>query len=226
MGRIVTELPVSGPEPLIVIGAGGHAKVVIEAIRAQGLFEPVGCTDPNASGAEVLGVKIIGGDDQLDVMRAEGVRHIFVALGEGRLRMRIGAALLQKGFVLPSVIHPAATISPSARIGRGVVVMAGAVINAEASIGDFAIINTLASIDHDCVLGAGVHVAPRTALAGCVELGEGVFLGVGAVVKPNIKIGDHVVVGAGGVVVRDLPPGIEAIGVPAKPRSKEPSSER
>ncbi|MBG0812601.1 hypothetical protein IY145_25110 [Methylosinus sp. H3A] len=107
--------------------------MVIEAIRAQGLFEPVGCTDPNASGAEVLGVKIIGGDDQLDVMRAEGVRHIFVALGEGRLRMRIGAALLQKGFVLPSVIHPAATISPSARIWRGVVVMAGAVMSSRTS---------------------------------------------------------------------------------------------
>ncbi len=96
--------------------------------------------------------------------------------------------------------------------------MAGAVINACAKIGDFCVVNTLAAIDHDCVLGAGVHVAPRTALAGGVELGDGVFLGVGASVIPGMKIGDCAIVGAGGVVVRDIPAGAMVMGIPARPR--------
>jgi UDP-perosamine 4-acetyltransferase len=206
-------------EPLIVVGSGGHAKVVIEVVRATGRFKLLGCIDPHPAVSEVLGVPILGGDEEMPRLYKSGVRHAFIALGANRLRIKLGLTSMDQGFDLPSVVHPSATISPTARIGRGVVVMAGAVINANAVIGDFCIINTLAAIDHDCVLGAGVHVAPRTALAGCVQLGEGVLLGVGAVVIPNIEIGDYAVVGAGGVVVRDLPPGLVAVGVPARPRS-------
>ena len=205
--------------PLVIVGSGGHAKVVIEIIRAQGVFDIIGCTDPGASG-EVLGVPVLGGDERLDELWRDGIKHAFIALGSNALRVRIGRKLIQKGFQLPAIVHPAATISPTASLGRGVAVMAGAVVNAAAKIGDFAILNTLSSVDHDCVLGEGVHIAPRSALAGGVQLGDAVFFGVGASAIPNIHVGAHTTVGAGAVVVRDLPGGVTAVGAPARPLNK------
>ncbi|PXA96510.1 hypothetical protein DMC18_01255 [Caulobacter sp. D5] len=203
---------------LVIVGSGGHAKVIIEIARAEGRFDLVGCTDSHSTAPDVLGVPMLGDDSMLPGLLANGTRHAFVALGANALRLRLGRALLAQGFEMPSLIHPSAIISPSARIGRGVAVMAGAVINASAEIGDFCIVNTLASIDHDCVLEDGVHVAPRTALAGCVHLEEAVFLGAGAVAIPGIRVGTRTVIGAGGVVVSDLPPNAVAVGVPARPK--------
>jgi len=203
---------------LVIVGSGGHAKVIIEIARAEGRFDLVGCTDSHSTAPDVLGVPMLGDDSLLPGLLANGTRHAFVALGANAPRLRLGRALLAQGFEMPSLIHPSATISPSARIGRGVAVMAGAVINASAEIGDFCIVNTLASIDHDCVLEDGVHVAPRTALAGCVHLEEAVFLGAGAVAIPGIRVGTRTVIGAGGVVISDLPPNAVAVGVPARPK--------
>lgn len=208
----------SRPAQVAVIGSGGHAKVVIEAMRAAGDLTIVGCTDAKPSASHVLGVPVLGTDEELARLYDGGLRQAFVALGDNRLRLKVGRALMARGFEFPSVIHPSATISPSAHIGRGVVVMAGAVLNASAVIGDFCIVNTLAAIDHDCVLGDGVHVAPRTALAGGVTLESGVFMGIGATAIPGVTVGAHSIVGAGGVVVHDLPAGITAVGIPARAR--------
>lgn len=200
---------------VVIVGGGGHAKVVIESLRAAGkAVAAVIDADPTAR--SVAGVPVVGDDTALPGLRDQGLDEAFVAIGDNRLRARLAQGLIEQGFVLVNAIHPSAVISPSARLGHGVAVMAGAVINAEVQIGDLAIINTGAVIDHDCRLGAACHLGPASALAGGVSLGARSFLGVGTRVIPNMTIGADVVVGAGAVVVRDLPDAVVAIGVPAK----------
>ena len=202
---------------IVVVGAGGHAKVAIEALRQSG-WTVVGCTDFDPTPRDVVGAKVLGSDDELSRVRASGVRFAFAALGNNRLREAKADELAALGFELPAAISQSASVSDSARIGVGVAIFGGAVINAEAEIRDFAIINTNASIDHDCVIGRAAHVAPGCALAGCVRVGDRTFVGTGSSIIPGITIGSDTIVGAGSVVVRDLPDQITALGVPARPK--------
>lgn len=202
---------------VVLLGVGGHAKVVIEAFRAVGdavAYCIGGPTDPET----LLGVPVIHNEDELARLRSEGFHRAFVAIGSNILRDKLGAKLEALGFELVSVVHPRAWFSPSARMGRGAVVMAGAVVNACATIGDLAIINTGATVDHDCVIGRAAHVAPQCGLAGCVSVGDRAMLGVGTKVIPGIRIGTDATVGAGSVVVRDVNDAALAMGVPARSR--------
>lgn len=200
---------------VVMIGGGGHAKVVIESLRAAG--ESIAAIiDADPTPREVLGVPVVGDDLALRDLRNQGLSRLFVAVGDNRLRETLGRRARELEFSLVNAVHPSAVISPSARLGDGVAVMAGAVINAESQVGDLAIINTGAVVDHDCRLGTACHVAPASALAGGVSLGDRAFLGVGVRVIPGLTIGDDTIVGAGGVVVRDLPAGVLAVGAPAK----------
>jgi UDP-perosamine 4-acetyltransferase len=201
---------------VVVVGAGGHAKVAIEALRFSG-WHVVGCTDFDPSPRTVVGARLLGGDELLPSLRDQGVQFAFVALGNNKVRQTKSDELLELGYELPAAIGPNAAVSQTAKIGRGVAIFGGAVINAEATIGDFAIVNTNASIDHDCVIGTAAHVAPGSALAGCVEVGDRTFLGAGTTVIPGVKIGKDGMVGAGSVVVRNLPDRVLAVGVPARP---------
>jgi UDP-perosamine 4-acetyltransferase len=202
---------------LVIVGAGGHAKVVIEVFRALGGFRLVGLVDPAPPGGTVLGLPVLGGDEMLPALRREGVEAAFVALGHNRVRQRIGAELAGLGYALPVAVHPSALVSPSARIGAGAVVMARAVVGTETEVGDLAIVNTGAVIDHDNVIGAAAHVAPGCALAGVVRVGERSLVGVGSAVRPGIRIGADVTVGAGSAVVADVPDGLRVGGAPARP---------
>lgn len=201
--------------PVLIVGAGGHAKVVIELLRAMGA--PIAGLIDRDPTRQVLGISCIGTDDDLPRLRAEGLDRAFVAIGDNRLRLELGRKLVAGGFELVNAISPSATISPSASLGRGVAIMAGAIINAEARISDLAIVNTGAVIDHDCVIGQAAHIAPGAALAGSIEIGDGAFVGVGASVIPNRKIGAFATVGGGACVVRDVDPSATVVGVPARP---------
>jgi UDP-perosamine 4-acetyltransferase len=212
--------------PVVVIGAGGHAKVVIELIRAQGRYEVVGCTDREPQRREVVGAPLLGSDDVLPGLYARGIRHCFVALGDNALRRKVATQVTALGFQLVNAISPKAIVSPSARIGRGVAVMGGAVINADATIGDLAIVNTRAAVDHDCQIGEAAHVAPRAALAGSVRIGPLAFVGAGATIVPGISVGESTVIGAGATVISDLGPNIVAVGVPAKPLQRTCSEQQ
>ncbi|PZR34805.1 NeuD/PglB/VioB family sugar acetyltransferase [Caulobacter segnis] len=206
---------------VVIIGGGGHAKVVIEILRAAG--ETVAAiVDADPTPRTILGVPVVGDDLALPALRERGLTRLFVAVGDNRLRETLGRKARDAGFSLVNAVHPSAVVSPSARLGEGVAVMAGAVINADNQVADLAIINTGAVVDHDCRLGAAAHVAPGAALAGGVSVGERAFLGVGARVIPGVTIGADTVVGAGGVVVRNLPAGVLAVGVPAKIRGDRP----
>lgn len=202
---------------VIVLGAGGHAAVIIEIIRAAGLLDIAGAIDPNPLHPDVLGVPVLGDDDHLPEIRRIGIDKAVVALGDGRLRQRLAEKLVALGFALPPVVHPGAIVSPSAVIEAGVVVMPGAVINARARIHELAIVNTRAVIEHDDVIGPAAHVAPGVSLAGNVQVGERTMIGVGSVVRDRIRIGVDVMVGAGSVVVADIHDGMVVAGNPARP---------
>jgi UDP-perosamine 4-acetyltransferase len=164
----------------------------------------------------LLDVPVIGTDADLARLRAAGIDKAFVAIGDNNTRLTIGQRLEQLGFEIVNAISPAAVVSPSARLGHGIAIMAGAIINAASNIGNYAVINTRASIDHDGSIGAGAHIAPGVTLAGNVTIGRAAFLGVGTNVIPAISIGECAILGAGSCVVRNIPAHALARGVPAE----------
>jgi sugar O-acyltransferase (sialic acid O-acetyltransferase NeuD family) len=198
---------------LWILGAGGHAKVVIATARAAGFHEIAVADDDGARlGTTLLGARV---EASLQEIASDPTVRAVLAIGDNRTRARLGGSARCE---LVTLVHPSAVVHDSVVLGAGSVVFAGCVIQPDTTIGRHAIVNTAASIDHDCVLGSAVHVAPGTRLAGNVTLGDGVFLGIGAVVIPGCSIGAWTRVGAGAAVVHDLPPEITAIGVPARPR--------
>lgn len=205
----------SETERVVILGAGGHAKVCIEIFRDMGI--PLAyCIGGEGSPEKCLDVSVVIGDTQIHRLYAQGYRKFFVAIGSNVVRQKLADMALGLGFELVNAISPKAVISDSAKLRRGIAVMPGAIINAEAFIDDLAIINTGATIDHDCQIGRAVHIAPQCALAGKVSVGQGSFLGIGCKVIPEINIGSLCVAGAGSVIVRDIPSNTQLCGVPAK----------
>jgi UDP-perosamine 4-acetyltransferase len=202
--------------PLIIIGAGGHAKVVIELLRAAGFQQICGLIDQNSANSPVLGLPVLGTDLDLPRLRHEGIAHAFVGIGDNVQRFTMGQQLQQFGFELVNAISPAAVISNSAKLGHGIAVMAGAVINAEARIDDLSVINTCASVDHDSSVAEGVHVAIGCRIAGNVKIRRLAFVGAGTTVIPRITIGESALIGAGSCVIHDIPDNARAWGVPAR----------
>ncbi len=203
------------------LGAGGHAKVVIDIVRLLGGYELVGLLDPQEAlwGSEVLGVPVLGGDHLLPQLRGQGVGHAFIGVGtvgDVRTRVRLYELARQHGLQLVAAIHPRAVVAASVEMGAGPTVMANAVINAAACLGDDVIVNTGAIVEHDCVVGDHAHVATGARLAGGVHVGEGALVGIGATVRQGRRIGRYAVVGAGAVVVDDVPDAVVVAGVPAR----------
>jgi UDP-perosamine 4-acetyltransferase len=203
-------------DKLVIIGSGGHAKVVIDILRNADGFSLIGCTDPSNDRMTVMGLPVLGDDSVLERLHKEGVKHAFVALGDNRLRQERADHALSLGFELVNAVSGWSCIAPSVKLGRDIAVMPGAVVNADSVVGDNVIINTGVTVDHDCVLGSGVHLAPGCNLAGNVTVGRNAFLGTGCKVIPKISIGEGSTIGAGSVVIRDIPDNSVAYGVPAK----------
>ena len=208
---------------VIGLGAGGHARVVIEILRSMKNYEIVGLLDPKSElwQTSVLEVPVLGDDDLLSDLHNQGVCHAFIGvgmLGNAQLRRRLYNKARRQGFNIVSAIHPRAIVSPSTEIGQGITIMPGAIINADVKIGENVIINTGAIIEHDCEIASHVHVATGARLAGTVRVDDGAFIGAGAVIKQSVSIGKHAVVGAGAVVIEDVPDNVVVVGVPAKAR--------
>ncbi len=194
-----------------VIGGGGHAKVVVRALLDLGCaVRAVFDDDPRRWGTELLGCPVCG---PIERIRWQAEVPTVIAIGQNELRQRIAAAY---DLDWATVVHPSALVDPTVELGPGSVVLQRAVIQADSRIGSHAIVNTAATVDHDCLLGDFVHVAPGTHLAGGVTLGPGVLLGIGAVAVPGAVIGEGTVVGAGAAVVGALPAHVVAHGVPAR----------
>lgn len=194
----------------ILVGGSGHARVILDCIRASG-GEVAGILDDGlVQGTSVLGVPVLGKTAEYAAYQG----HSFViAIGNNAVRRRIAQSMdVRWG----TVIHPSAVVSPYAFLGAGTVVMPGAVINAGAVVGSHCIINTGAVVEHDNALGAFVHISPRAALGGTVTVGEGTHVGIGACVRNNIEICGGCTIGAGAAVVKNITePGTYA-GVPAE----------
>ena len=201
---------------LVIIGAGGHARVLIELFRAMGGFELVGVVAHTAP-KDPLGLPLLGDESRLKRLRAEGVESAFVAVGDNMARARLGAWLEKLGYGLPVAIHPSAFVAPSARVSPGAVVMARAVLGTDAVLEGLAILNTGAIADHDVVLEEASHAGPGSVLAGHARLGARALLGAGSAVRPGVSIGPDAVVGAGAAVVEDVPLAATVAGVPARP---------
>jgi UDP-perosamine 4-acetyltransferase len=207
--------------PIVGYGAGGHAVSLIDALRSRGRFEVVGLVDddPGLEGETRLGTPIETDPGALKGFHVSGVAHAFVGIGGvvNRSTRRTARERLQAlGFTLPPVVHATAWVSPDARLGAGVQVLAQAVVNAGAVLEDGAIVNTGALVEPDIDVGSGAHLGPRAVIGGATHLGEDVHVGIGAVVIENVRIGAGAFIAAGAVVVGDVPARARVQGVPAR----------
>jgi sugar O-acyltransferase (sialic acid O-acetyltransferase NeuD family) len=206
-------------DSLAVLGAGGHAKVVLDALLCAMPGVRIDLRDDDEAKAGVLlcGIAVACPIGDLAAL----LQPVHVAIGNNRARRELGAALLAAGKQLLPVLHPAATVSHSARVAPGAFVAAQAVLGPEASVGAGAIVNHGAVIDHDCLVGAWSHVAPNATLGGAVVIGEDCLIGSGAAILPGISVGAGAIVGSGAVVTRDVPAGATVTGVPARTKSAQ-----
>jgi sugar O-acyltransferase (sialic acid O-acetyltransferase NeuD family) len=209
----------------VALGAGGHAQVVIEALRLVGGVDLVALlsADRDSHGGDVLGVPIAGGDDQLSRLAGAGVTHAIVtagSIGSSETRRRLFALIAGAGLTPLTVVHPAAVVAASAAIGRGTVVMAGAIVNAGARVGDNVILNTGSIVEHHCRVGNHAHLATGAQLGGAAIVGDGAHIGLGAKVLQLVEIGADAIVGAGAVVIRNVKSGATVVGVPATEKSR------
>jgi sugar O-acyltransferase (sialic acid O-acetyltransferase NeuD family) len=207
---------------LVILGAGGHAKVLVEALRAQGNSDSLAALDNNQElwGRKVLGVPVLGGDELLPGLVKNGLLRFIIGLGgvrNNQPRKDLYEKALEIGLEPVTVIHPSAIISPCAELGPGCQVLPGAIINADATLGTNVIVNTRAVVEHDCHLGSHVHVASGAVLCSGCSLAEGVHVGAGAVIRQLLSIGKWSVIGAGAVVVKTIKAKSLVGGIPARP---------
>jgi len=207
-------------KPLLILGGGGHARVLIDALRQSKCDNIIGIIDVDRTKQDSLidGVPVIGDES---ILTGYDARHIMLVNALGSIKTTEKRRLLfekykQKGYCFARVIHPAAIIAPGVILGEGTQVMAGAVIQPGCHIGDNSIINTRVSVDHGCRIGRSVHLAPGVTVSGEVIIDDNVHVGCGATVIQGIHIGQGSLVGAASLVIRHIPPDTTVIGVPAK----------
>lgn len=213
-----------GGIPCVILGAGGHARVVIDAMEQQGKYHPWGILDRDRRlwGTRLDGVLVVGGDDVLPKLVTEGVQAFTVgvgSIGDMTPRIRLFQAGVAAGLAPATLVHPSAIISRRARIDAGCHLMAASVVHAGARLGQNVIVNTSAVVEHDCDVADHVHIATGAKLASTVRIGSGAHIGAGSTVRQSISIGEGAIVAAGAVVVTDVAPGTVVMGVPAKVRS-------
>ena len=205
--------------PVLVLGAGGHAKVLIEALLASsaviaGILDP----EPSLAGTSLLGVPVLGGDQIVADFSTSGILLVngMGSVGLPIRRQRLYEHFRGKGYKFASVVHPSAIIASDAELNAGAQVMAGSIIQPGCRIGCNAIINTKASVDHDCLIGDHVHISPGVTLSGGVRIGAGCHLGTSATVIQGITIGMGSLVAAGAVVVSNVDSNTMVKGLPAR----------
>jgi len=204
---------------LILIGGGGHCKVVISIIKKLKNFEIVGVIDNYKVGDSVYGIRVIGSDENLEDFYKESIRYALITIGsvkdntKRRDLFKMGRKI---GYEFPVIISPQAIVDDSVEIAEGTVIMPGCIVNIASTIGKNTIINTGATIDHDCKIGNHSHIAPGVHISGGVEVGDLSFIGIGSTIIQGVKIGKNATIGAGSVVIKDIPDNVVVVGNPAR----------
>lgn len=204
---------------ILVVGASGHAKVIVETVVREDKYTVVGLLDNiRQVGDDVLGFPVLGSEENLsELIERYSIHGLLIAIGDNfqRFQMYERLSAAHPGLEMVSAIHPQASVSPSAVCGPGTVIMAGAVVNAESRTGNCCIINTRASLDHDCHMSDFSSIAPGVAVGGSCTIGYRSSVGIGAVLKHGVILGDDTVVGAGAVVLKSFGDKKVVFGVPA-----------
>lgn len=209
-------------KPVIVLGAGGHAKVLIQTLLLNDI-NIIGILDHKdiEMGRKVMGISIIGTDDSVlrystqDILLVNGLGSVKSMVA----REKLFAEMKRQGYMFTAVIHPSAIIASDVTFGEGVQIMAGAIVQPGCYVGDNSLINTRVAVDHDCHIGDHVHIAPGATLSGGVSVGSETHIGTGATIIQGIGIGRQCLVAAGSVVIHDVPDGQIVMGVPARSHS-------
>jgi UDP-perosamine 4-acetyltransferase len=201
---------------LVVIGSGGHARVVVDAARSAG-FQLYGVVDKDFIGQKehILGCPVIGGIESLNELDPEKF-SVFVAIGDNSERTEHFRHAKEKGFFTPTVIHPTAVVSEHCVIGSGVFINTAAILNAGAEVGDNTIVNTCAIVEHEVVIGKHSHIGPGVRIGGRTEVGENAFIGIGTSVIDCVAIGDNVSIGAGSVIIENVESNSTVVGAPGR----------
>lgn len=205
--------------PVLILGAGGHARVLLEALRSSSR-QVAGIVDADVSktGETVMGFPVIGTDEKVFDFRTDEIELVngIGSVASTAKRVELFAAFKARGYRFATVAHPSAVIASDAELGEGAQIMAGAVIQVGVKIGMNSIINTRASVDHDCIIGNNVHIAPGVTLSGEVSVEDNVHIGTGATIIQGVHISRSSIIGAGSVVLCNVPEGITVYGVPAR----------
>lgn len=193
---------------MVIFGASGHAKVIIDCLEASN-FVLKGIFDDDETKKELLGYKVFGSYD-IAILPKE---KLVIAIGNNQIRERLSKLIKH---IFGVIKHPTALIHNNVLIEEGSVIFHYAIIQSSAKIGKHVIVNTKSSIDHDCIISDFVHIAPNATLCGGVTVGEGTLIGAGSVIIPNVKIGKWAIIGAGSVIIEDVPDFAVVVGNPGK----------
>ena len=203
-------------EKIVIIGAGGHARSVMDAIEAGDTYEVVGFVGPDVSQGGYRGREVLCDDDEVVKLADKVVRLAAFGIGymgDDDVRPALMHSMEALGFSFPPIVDPSAVIASDASIAPGVFVGKLAVVNASASIGELAIVNSCAVIEHDCIVGKAAHISVGSILCGGVTVRDSAFVGAGATIIQNLEIGEHAVVGAGSTVLKNVPENGKALGL-------------
>lgn len=202
----------------VIVGAGGHGRVVLDVMLHEGRHDVVGFLDsnPDLHSQRVDGVAVLGPLQRLETLNNEGVEGVIVAIGHNGTRRNFCEQVQRYGFELVNAIHPSANIANNVTLGKGVVVAAGVLVCAHCQIGDAVILNTGCLVDHETMIGTASHICPGVKIAGRVIVESGAFIGIGATIIQHVRVGHDAVVGAGAVVLKDAAPLSTVVGLPAR----------
>jgi sugar O-acyltransferase (sialic acid O-acetyltransferase NeuD family) len=212
-------LPQQSTSPVVIVGAGGHGRVVLDILQQDRAVQVVGFIDSNADlvGRRIDGVPVLGRMQDLPNLKTQ--HHLagaIVAIGTNGIRRAFAEEIEQINLDLINAVHPSANVAANATLGKNIVIAAGAQVCAHCQIGDSVILNTGSIVDHESMIGTAAHICPGARLAGRVTVEAGAFVGIGATVIQSLRIGYEAIVGAGAVVIHDVEPMATVVGVPAR----------